>query len=108
MFEMLYTMVILPIALVKINYSLAKRFDKKHFFTINAVIICSCIILSSKIHFLNWADSDGSRDHPDSETLMVMTFERMVGLIVTAIGLLIAFIKLYRFQINGKQKHSID
>jgi hypothetical protein len=94
--ETLFTIAIFPFALVTINYLLTKRFDKKHFFLINAIIICSCIIISSRLHFLNWADSVGSRTHPDGETLEVVAFERTVGLLVTAIGIIIAFVRLYR------------
>jgi len=94
-FEMLFTIVILPVFLVTINYRLAKRYDTRHFFTINAVIICSCVFLSSKLHFLNWADSIGSRDKPDSETLEVVAFEQSIGLRVSVIGLILAFVRLY-------------
>ena len=60
------------------------------------MIICSCIILSSRLHFLNWADSVGSRDKPDLETLEVIGFERDLGLVVTSIGLIIIFVRLYK------------
>jgi hypothetical protein len=95
-FETLFTIALLPIFLVTINYLLAKRFDTRRLFIINAIIICSCIFISSRLHFLNWADSVGSRDHPDSDTTEVIGFERDMGLIVTTIGLVIIFVKLYK------------
>ena len=94
--EMLFTITILPFALLTINYLLTKRFDTKRFFIINAIIICSCIFISSRLHFLSWADSVGNRTDPDGETLIVNAFETDLGLIVTAVGLIITFIKLYR------------
>lgn len=98
-FELFFTIAILPFLLVTINYWLTKKYDTKHYFIINAAVICSCIYLSSRVHFLNWADSIGSRDHPDFETLEVIAFERTIGLLVTTVGLIIAFIRLY-----GKRK----
>lgn len=94
--EMLFSIAILPFVLVTINYLLTKRFDTKHFFIINSIIICSCIIISTRLHFLNWADSIGSRTNPDGETLEVLALERTVGLFATLIGIIIAFVRLYR------------
>jgi hypothetical protein len=95
-FESIFTIALLPILLVTVNYLLAKKFDTRKFFIINAIIICSCIFLSSRLHFLNWADSVGSRDKPDFETLEVIGFERDLGLIVTTIGLIIIFVRVYK------------
>jgi len=50
-------------------------------FTIHAFIICSCIIISAKLGFLNWADSTGSREKPDNKTLKVVAFEEQAGII---------------------------
>jgi len=94
--ESIFTIALLPILLVTINYLLAKKFDTRKLFVINAIIICSCIILSSRLHFLNWADSIGSRDKPDLETLEVIGFERDLGLIVTTVGLIIIFFRVYK------------
>jgi hypothetical protein len=82
--------------LVIANYWLAKKFDTKGVFIINSLIILSCIFISERLHFLNWADSVGSRTHPDNETLEVGAFERDMGVLVTIIGLIIVFIRLYR------------
>jgi hypothetical protein len=95
-FEMFYTILLLPLILVRVIYRVTKKLDKRNWFFISAAIICSCIYLSAQLHFLNWADSVGSRDHPDNETLMVMAFEWQVGLIITLIGLTICFVRLYR------------
>jgi hypothetical protein len=95
-FEMFLTMVFLPLVLVTTIYWVTKKMDKRNWFFLAAIIICSCIYLSARLHFLNWADAVGSRDHPDNETLMVMAFEWQVGLIVTLIGLIICFVRLYR------------
>jgi hypothetical protein len=96
MIEMLFSIAVLPVFLVLTNFRLAKKYGTRHFFIINAAIIYSCILLSVRLHFLNWADSIGSRDKPDTDTRMVVEFEKMVGLLVTTIGLIIAFIRLYR------------
>jgi len=95
-FEMFFTIAILPFSLVAFNYWLTKKFDIARLFIINAVIICSCIIISARLHFLNWADSVGSRTHPDNETLIVVAFERDLGLVIAVIGLIVAFVKLHR------------
>jgi hypothetical protein len=95
LFEMLFTMILLPVFLVTINYWLAKKYAVRRFFIINAAIIGSCILLSARLHFLNWADSAGSRDKPDPETLEIVAFEQTIGLIITVIGLIIAFVRLY-------------
>jgi hypothetical protein len=94
--EMFFTTFFLPISLVTTVYWVTKKLDKKNWFSIAAVIICSCIYLSARLGFLNWADSVGSRDHPDNDTLVVVAFEWQGGLIVTSIGLVICFVKLYR------------
>jgi hypothetical protein len=95
-FEMFFTIALLPVALVTTIYWVTKKLDKKNWFFLSSIIICSCIYLSARLHFINWADSIGSRTHPDNETLMVMAFEWQVGLIVTLIGLTICFVRLYR------------
>ena len=63
-------------------------------------MICSCIYISAQLGFLNWADSIGSRQNPDNETLMVVAFEWQVGLIATLIGLTICFVRLYKKKDN--------
>ena len=93
--EMIITMLILPLYLVMTNYSLAKTFNKlTYVFVINALIIISCIWLSSYMHFKNWADSIGNWNSPDSETLEVMGFEKMVGIILCLLGLAIILVHL--------------
>ena len=92
---MIITMLILPLYLVMTNYSLAKTFNKlTYVFVINALIIISCIWLSSYMHFKNWADSIGNWNSPDSETLEVMGFEKMVGIILCLLGLAIILVHL--------------
>ena len=92
---MMITMFVLPLYLVVMNYSLAKKFSKlTSVFVINAVIIISCIWLSSYLHFKNWADSIGSWNSPDSETIEVMSFEKTVGTILSLIGLAIIFVRV--------------
>lgn len=101
-FELLFTVVVLPVALVTINYWLAKKNNATKFFILNALMICSCIVISARLHFLNWADSIGSRTHPDSGTLEVIAFERSLGLVVTVIGLIIVLIRIYQ---KGKKEY---
>lgn len=95
-FEMFFTIIILPLALVTTIYWLTKKLDKRDWFFLPSIIICSCIYISARLHFINWADSIGSRTHPDNETLMVIKFEWQVGLIVTLIELTICFMRLYK------------
>jgi hypothetical protein len=94
--ELFFTVAILPFSLITANYWLAKRFDTLKLLIVNAVTIYTCIFISSRLHFLNWADSIGSRTHPDGETLAVIAFETDVGLLTTTIGLILVFVRLYR------------
>ena len=55
---------------------------------------------------MNLADSIGSRTHPDGETLEMIAFERSLGLIVTIIGLIIVFIRMYQKQKAQSFQHS--
>ena len=96
LFDIFFTILLLPVSLVATNYWVTKKLDKKNWFVLTGIIICSCIYLSARLGFLNWADSVGSRVHPDNETLMVTAFEWQAGLIVTLIGLIICFVKFYR------------
>jgi hypothetical protein len=89
-------MVILPFVSVTSVYWVTKKFKKKNWFVVSALIICGCIYFSAHLGFLNWADSVGSRTHPDFETLEVVALERLVGLIVTFIGLTVCFVRIYR------------
>jgi hypothetical protein len=95
MFETVLTIFILPVALVTTVYWVTKKFDKKNWFLLSGVIICSCIYISAQLDFLNWADSIGSRQHPDNETLMIVALEWQAGLVVTAVGLIICLVRLY-------------
>lgn len=95
-FELFFTIALLPFVLVTTIYWVTKKLDKKKWFSLAAIIILSCIYLSARLHFINWADSVGSRENPDIETTAVIAFERLVGSIVTIIGLIICFFRLYR------------
>jgi hypothetical protein len=95
-FQAFFTIILLPIALVTIAYLLTKKFDKRKWFWLPSIIICSCIYISAQLGFINWADSIGSRQNPDNETLLVVAFEWQVGLIMTFIGLTICFVRFYR------------
>lgn len=106
--ETLFTILILPMALVVIDYFLTKKYKMKYFFIITSLIVLSCIIISEKLHFFNWADSIGSRTNPDSETLEVGAFERSVGIIVASIGLIIAFVKLFFHKSSQKDTLNLD
>jgi hypothetical protein len=95
-FEILFTIFLLPIALVTIVYWLTKKLNRRKWFLLSSIIICSCVYISAHLGFLNWADSVGSRKHPDNETLMIVNFEWQAGLIVTAVGVIACLVRLYR------------
>lgn len=94
--EMVWTIIILPIVLVTAVYLITKRYNKKNWFLLSSVIICSCIYLSAQLDFFNWADSIGSRQNPDYETLNIVRLEWQAGLIVTFPGLIVSLVRLYR------------
>ena len=98
--EMMITMFALPLYLGLMNYYLSNRIWKMtSAIFINGLIMISCVWLSSYLHFKNWADSTGGWSNPDSETLEVMKFEKIVGTIVCIAVLVIIF-----FYKNQKQK----
>jgi ABC-type protease/lipase transport system fused ATPase/permease subunit len=94
--ETLFTIIFMPLYLVVTNYLLFKKHNKTNIsFIINCIIILSCVFISTSLHFKNWADSIGSWDNPDTETIMVMNFERTAGIVVSVIGLTIVFVRLW-------------
>jgi hypothetical protein len=92
--ETSFTVVLLPVILLIVNYRLTKKFAIKTSFIINAIIILSCVVIATGLQFRNWADSVGSSTHPGEETLKGVTRERTVALIVAAIGILLTYFKL--------------
>lgn len=96
MIETFFTIFLLPIALVTTVYWLTKKLNKRKWFFLSSIIIGSCIYVSAHLGFLNWAESVGSRDHPDTETLMIVNLEWQAGLAVTAVGVIACLVRLYR------------
>jgi hypothetical protein len=94
-FEILLTIFILPVVLVTTIYWATKKFDKKNWFFLSSIIIFSCIYISAQLGFLNWADSIGSRQHPDNETLMIVALEWQAGFAVATVGFIICLVRLY-------------
>jgi hypothetical protein len=92
--QFLFTIIFLPVYLLLINYMLTRKYAEfSTAFILNGLIICSCIFISSHLHFMNWADSIGSVQYPDSATRDVMAFERTAGIIVSMIGLGVIWFK---------------
>lgn len=90
-FELLFTVLILPIYLVVINYFIARKFSKLTvLFLLNAVMIISCIIISTRLHLKNWTDSIGTTP-PDYGTEALMDFERFIGIGVSILGFIIIY-----------------
>jgi len=93
--ETLFTIFFLPIFLALTNYFLAKNHSKTtSTFILNGLIIISCVFISTHLHFKNWADSIGNWYNPDNETIAVMDFERISGIIISLVGLSIVFFRL--------------
>ena len=95
MFETLFTIFFLPLILVVAVYWITKKLDKNYWFILATPIILSCIYISAKLGFFNWADSVGSRTHPDNETLMVVAFELQLGMIVSVILIIICIARIF-------------
>jgi len=92
--EMGFTIIFLPIYLLVANYLMAKKFDKANgILLLNAIIVLTCIFISTELHLKNWTNSIGS-ENPDSETIGVMNFERTVGIIISLIGFTIILLRL--------------
>jgi hypothetical protein len=94
--ETIFTAGILPIALLLGNYWFNRRSGPWYFFFLFFLIMCSCILLSERLHLLNWIDSTRNRYQLDPETLAVGRFELVLGITMTAIGSAVALFKLYK------------
>ena len=94
-FSIILTIGLLPLYLLTINYFFAKKY-KVNRFILNGLLIVACIWLSSYFHFLNWADSIGSRSNPDAGTQAVISFEQWTGTIVVVIGTFIGHLNLIK------------
>lgn len=95
-FELFFTILILPIYLLIINYLIARRYFKlTALFLLNALMIISCIVISTNLHLKNWKDSIGS-PRPDSGTEGLMNFERFVGVCVCLLGFVIIYFLVKR------------
>ena len=89
--EMLFTMIILPIYLLLMNYVVADKLRLTNKLGIVTLMALS-IGLSTILHFKNWADTMGSWRHPDRETIGVMQFEFLVGFVVAGLGTLLGIL----------------
>jgi uncharacterized membrane protein YciS (DUF1049 family) len=97
--EFSFTMFFLPIYLIFVNYLLAKKYNKlTELFFLNAMMMITCIIISTQLHLKNWSDSIGSVK-PDGETQGVMNFACFVGVCIC----LLAFVIMY-FNVKIKNK----
>jgi hypothetical protein len=89
--ELFFTMLFLPIYLIIVNYLLAKKYTKlTEVFYLNAIMIVTCIFISTRLHLKNWSDSIGSIK-PDGETQGLMDFECCVGVCVSLFGFIIIY-----------------
>jgi len=89
--EMLFTMFVLPIYLLIINYVVADRLRLTNRLGIGTLMTLS-IGLSTILHFKNWADTVGSWKNPDTETIMVMQFEFLIGFAIVGLGTLLSLL----------------
>ncbi len=77
-FSTTFTIFLLPFLLLLVNYSLSKKY-KITSFVYSAIIIVLSVWLSSYFHFINWADSVGSRSNPDGGTEAITSLEKIGG-----------------------------
>jgi len=91
-FEMLFTMLILPIYLLVLNYIIGDRLKLNNRVGIWTLMILA-VGLSTLLHFRNWADKVGSWMNSDTETLAMMQLEFLVGSVVIVIGTAATLIK---------------
>ena len=102
--ELLFTILILPLYLLVTNYYLAKKHNNLNLlFIINGIIIFTCIFISSHLSFVNWADSIGSYNTDDYETLGLIDFERASGIVLSSIGLLIIYLRVH-YKLKNQQE----
>jgi len=57
LFEFVFTAFVLPFYLVIIHHLINKKFQVRGYFAIYAFIIFTCILISSSIDYINWADT---------------------------------------------------
>ena len=100
--ELIFTILILPLYLIITNYYLAKMHKKLNIlFILNGIIIFTCIFISAHLSFVNWADSIGSYNTDDYETLGLIDLERNSGIVLSSIGLLIIYLRVrYKVKIQ--------
>jgi hypothetical protein len=98
--NLLLTIVVVPFVLIVINYNIAKKYSQRYFI-INGFLICCAVTLCAHLGFINWADSVGDYYNPDQETVGVVSFEKIAGIVLTVIGTTIG-----QLSINEKKNTS--
>ena len=83
--NLLLTIVIVPFVLIVLNYNTAKKYSERYFI-INGLLICCAVTLCAHLGFINWAESVGNYNNPDQETVGVVSFEKLAGIVLTVIG----------------------
>lgn len=89
--EMIFTMFALPVYLLLMNYVVADRLRLTNRLGMGTLMTIS-IGLSTLLHFKNWADTVGSWKNPDTETIMLMQFEFLVGFAIVGLGTLLSLL----------------
>ncbi len=89
--EMIFTMFALPVYLLLMNYVVSDRLRLTNRLGMGTLMAIS-IGLSTLLHFKNWADTVGSWKNPDTETIMLMQFEFLVGFAIVGLGTLLSLL----------------
>jgi len=104
--EMIYTMIVLPIYLTFLHFHISKRYNRNSF-GVNAILILSCVLISDRMHFMNWANSVGNWEHPDSGTVALTNLELIIGFFISSIGIVISMWRLRSLKSSETSERTI-
>jgi hypothetical protein len=93
LFEIVFTMLILPFLLL-FNYSFESIRNMNKFGV--WILLVFTLGLSTVLGFKNWADTVGSWTHPDTETLAVNELKFSVGFVIVSVITLVTMVRANR------------
>jgi len=91
LFEMAYTMLILPILLLYISKKIKPSFN--HYFVIRWILIVFAIVLSNHFHAQNFDDMTGRGDDPDIGTKILFYAVPAIGILIVSISIARGYFK---------------
>lgn len=91
LFEVFYTLLILPILLLILNKKLYPQYKFKPF--INFGLIFTAILLSNHFHYQNFANMTGHGEDPDIGTKILSIVVPIIAILITGTSIAVSFYK---------------